>query len=337
MNILLTSAGRRTYLVEYFKDALNSIGKIYASNSEYSPALKAADDYVITPMIYDEDYIPFLLQFVKENDIHVVIPLFDIDLPVLALAKDRFREIGVTVIVSNYNTTQICNDKWNSYKFLEKNGFNTPKTYLSLSKVRFEIQNRGLNYPLIIKPRWGMGSIGIYKADDEQELNVFYNKVKKEIGDSYLRFESKDQIDQSVLIQECIPGQEYGLDIFNDLKGNYIKTFVKKKSAMRSGETDAAITENHQELQEQGEKLAKILKHVGNLDTDWFLFGNKLYVLEMNSRFGGGYPFTHLAGANLIKVLIDLVRFNTYNIKDLNIDFGTIMVKDIKPVKFGVV
>lgn len=33
MNILLTSAGRRTYLVEYFKKALGGQGKVYASNS----------------------------------------------------------------------------------------------------------------------------------------------------------------------------------------------------------------------------------------------------------------------------------------------------------------
>ena len=33
MNILLTSAGRRTYLVEYFKEALAGHGKVYASNS----------------------------------------------------------------------------------------------------------------------------------------------------------------------------------------------------------------------------------------------------------------------------------------------------------------
>ena len=158
-------------------------------------------------------------------------------------------------------------------------------------------------------------------------------EIFKEIEESYLQFESKAQIDQAVLIQECIKGQEYGLDIFNDLNGKHLKTFVKKKTAMRSGETDSAITEYHLALQDLGSKLSKKLKHLGNLDTDWFLTEDKIYVLEMNCRFGGGYPFTHLAGANLPKVLIDLIASNTYNAQDLKIDYELEMVKDIKPVK----
>ena len=36
MNILLTSAGRRTYMVEYFKEVLNGNGEVHASNSDYT-------------------------------------------------------------------------------------------------------------------------------------------------------------------------------------------------------------------------------------------------------------------------------------------------------------
>lgn len=333
MNILLTSAGRRTYLVEYFKEAIKGKGTVYASNSVFSPALNTADDFVITPLIYEKNYIPFLLNFVKEKNISVIISLFDIDLPVLAKAKDLFKENGVTVIVSDYEVTQICNDKWNSYNFLIENGFNTPKTYIVFEEAQNDLKKEILDFPLIIKPRWGMGSIGIYKTENQLELEVFYKKVKKEIEESYLQFESKAQIDRAILIQECINGQEYGLDIFNDLDGKYLKTFVKKKTAMRSGETDSSVTEDYQELQELGKRLSEKLKHIGNLDTDWFITEDKTYILEMNCRFGGGYPFTHLAGANLPKVLMDLMQSNTYNPEDLQIEYDLEMIKDIQPVK----
>jgi len=46
MNILLTSAGRRTYLVQYFKEVLAEKGKVHASNSEWSTALEVADEAV---------------------------------------------------------------------------------------------------------------------------------------------------------------------------------------------------------------------------------------------------------------------------------------------------
>lgn len=335
MNILLTSVGRRTYLVEYFKEALKGKGTVYASNSAFSLALNIADGFVITPLIYEDNYIPFLLKFVKDKNINVIISLFDIDLPVLAKAKDKFKKNGVAVIVSDYEVTQICNDKWNSYNFFIENGFNTPKTYIGYESAQNDLKKEILDFPLTIKPRWGMGSIGIYKAENQLELEVFYKKVKKEIEESYLQFESKAEINQAVLIQECIKGQEYGLDIFNDLDGKHLKTFVKKKIAMRSGETDSAITEDHQKLRDQGKRLSEKLKHIGNLDTDWFISEDKIYVLEMNCRFGGGYPFTHLAGANLPKVLIDLMQSNTYNAEDLKFEYDLEMIKDIQPVKIG--
>ena len=55
MNILLTSAGRRTYLVGYFKEALQMAGvegQIHTANSQECPAFYAADQWVETPLIY---------------------------------------------------------------------------------------------------------------------------------------------------------------------------------------------------------------------------------------------------------------------------------------------
>ena len=46
MNVLLTSAGRRSYLAEYFKEALAMAGRgglVHAANSQPGPAFPAAD------------------------------------------------------------------------------------------------------------------------------------------------------------------------------------------------------------------------------------------------------------------------------------------------------
>ena len=57
MNILITSAGRRGYIIKYFKDALKGYGgKVYAGNSSHlSTAFEYADGSVITPLIYDKE------------------------------------------------------------------------------------------------------------------------------------------------------------------------------------------------------------------------------------------------------------------------------------------
>ncbi len=335
MNILLTSAGRRSYIVQYFKESLNGKGKVHASNSEWSTALDVADEAVITPLIYDERYISFLKDYAKVQDIGVIISLFDIDLPVLAQAKQSFKELGIHVIVSDYEVTQICNDKWKTYQFLKQNNLGTPKSFIELEQAEEALQKQEIQFPLIIKPRWGMGSISIFKADNEDELQVFYKKVKREVKDSYLKYESQVDSEHAVIIQEYLKGQEYGLDIINDLEKNYVTTFVKKKTTMRSGETDGAISEKNEILEKTGEQIAETLGHIANLDTDCFLIDGKPYILEMNCRFGGGYPFSHLAGANLPAAILNWIEGKYMNSELSGFKIGVEGRKDIVLKRFN--
>lgn len=242
MNILITSVGRRTYLVEYFKKTLENKGEVHASNSSaISPALKAADKSVITPLIYDKEYIPFLLKYCKENKIKMIISLFDIDLYILSLNKYKFEEIGCKVIVSDSEFIKICNDKWLSFNYLKEHHFNTPMTYINFELLQNDLTKKLINFPIIIKPRWGMGSLSIYEADDVNELDVLYKKIKNEIQNSYMKYESNQDLDNAIIFQEKLKGQEYGMDVINDLKGNCVGVITRKKIAMRSGETSSLL------------------------------------------------------------------------------------------------
>ncbi|KPH65143.1 ATP-grasp domain-containing protein [Pseudoalteromonas porphyrae] len=336
MNILLTSVGRRSYLVNYFKDAVKAYsGKVFAANSVETFALKQADFYTLTPQIYSEEYVDFLINYCLNNEIKVIISLFDIDLPILALNKQKFKQHGIDVIISDFDVINICNDKWLSYQFLLDKGIPTPKTYIDLDSAKQAILKGDLQYPIIIKPRWGMGSIAIYKADNEQELDVFYKKVLREINSSYLRFESGADINKAILIQECIAGGEFGIEILNDLQGNHVATFCKEKVAMRSGETDIAVTVENSALNDIGKNISTHLKHTALVDVDCLEQGGKFYVLEINARFGGQYPFSHLAGVNVPNVLLSLYSNSTVNEKDISIIYNVVGCKDIQPVRLS--
>ncbi|MBE6738418.1 MAG: ATP-grasp domain-containing protein [Ruminococcaceae bacterium] len=305
MNILLTSAGRRSYLVKYFKDTLKNEGLVHTANSSsLSTAFLYADKTVVTPLIYDENYIPFLLSYCKENCIDALISLFDIDLMILSRHKKDFEEIGTRVIVADESAIDICNDKWNTYNFCLENNINTPKTYIRLSDAQKDLEDEKIDFPLYVKPRWGMGSLSVFKAENETELRVFYEKSKREISKSYLKYESAANPDECVLIQQSLKGQEYGMDVINDLEGNYQNTVIRQKYAMRSGETDAAIIVKNEKINEIGRIISQKLKHPANLDADVFLVGDTPYLLEMNARFGGGYPFSHVAGVNMPLAII---------------------------------
>jgi len=332
MNILLTSVGRRTYLLNYFKDALGDDGKIFASNSEYTYALSQANDYVLTPLIYSKNYIDFLIDYCQKNHITVLISLFDIDLMVLAKNKQKFAKHGITVIVSDERAIDNCNDKWKTFEFLKSINISTPETYIDFDSAKQAIKDGKIKFPLIIKPRFGMGSIGIYTADNQNELEVFYHKVKNEIANTYLKYESGVDIEHSVLVQTKIIDDDFGLEIINNLNGGYETVIAKRKFAMRAGETDIAEIIDSGPFEATAKKLSQELGHISLLDVDCFYHHGEVMILEMNARFGGMYPFAHLAGVNLPKQLIKWLKGESTDPQLLSAKIGVVGYKDLVPV-----
>lgn len=333
MNILLTSVGRRAYIIDYLRDIYKNLGvegNIIATNSDMNTtAMSVADKAFESPLIYDEEYIPFLLKICKNEKIDILISLFDIDLMILAKNKSRFEALGVKVIVSNEDVINICNDKFEMLKYLEKINMPVPETYIDLDEALKHADFKNKTY--ILKPRWGMGSLSIFEAENKKELEVLYEKAKRSIQKSYLRFESNADMNRAILIQEKIKGDEFGLDIFNNLEGENLSVTAKKKYAMRSGETDIAEVTENSELKAVGKKIAKSLSHIGNLDMDILLSDGKAYIIDMNARFGGGYPFTHNAGVNELEAIIRLCSGMELN--DLSVKKYGCFAKEITMVE----
>lgn len=318
MNILFTSAGRRNYLINYFKEALRGRGKIFAADMQLTaPALVDADVAIQTPEIYDKNYISSLKKIVIENDIKAVIPLNDLELPILSAHKKEFESLGAKVIVADEYAINVAFDKWKTVQFLESLGLESPKTYINLEKAKEAIDKGELTFPLVIKPRWGSASIGICFPEKLRELELAYELQSIDVNRTILAKCSKKDVGKAILIQEKLPNKEYGMDVLNDFEGNYVGTFVRKKLSMRSGETDKAISVIEPRFEALGKALGEGLKHIGSMDCDVFEKDGKLYVLELNPRFGGGYPFSHEAGMNTAAVYIEWLKGNK-DIQHLN-------------------
>jgi len=331
MNILLTSVGRRRYIVEYFKEALKGSGKIHVSNSVYTMAMETADSFLITPLIYDEKYIPALLNYCADNEINAVLSLFDLDLPVLAKNRELFACQGTKVILAPEESVTLCNDKWKTSLFLIENNIATPRTYLTLENALTGLRTGEVSFPLIIKPRWGMASLGIYCAENEQELMVLYDKSKREIFSSYLQYESQQAPNDAVLIQQKLNGQEHGLDVLNDLDGTYVRTYAKKKIAMRAGETDIGETVGSAEFEGIARVLSKKIRHEGILSVDCFVDRKGVSVTELNCRISGHYPLSHLAGVNVPKQIVEWLHHKPTNESLLQSKEGLVIAKDLVP------
>lgn len=329
MNILITCVGRRNYIVEYFKEALHGKGLVLTANSfAEASGMAASDKAFVVPTIHDRDYIDALLQICIENKVKLLISLFDMDLPVLASHKEEFIKIGTVPIVSSKRVVDICNDKLEALNVAQAVGINSPETFLSLNEVNEGLKRGKVKFPLVIKPRWGTGSIGIEYAENNSELQTLYERTRKKINSTYLKQISENEND--ILVQEKVSGVEYGMDVISDLGGNYVTCFVKRKLAMRSGETDRAVTVYSDQMNKIGTRLAKLLRHIGNLDVDIIVDQEKIYLIDMNARIGGGYPFSHVAGANLPAALIAWVRGEDPQKEWLEIQQNVLAVKGIE-------
>lgn len=328
MNILFTCAGRRTYLLKYFRENMSAGDKIIAVDMQLSaPALQVADVKLQVPAIYAPDYLEKVLSICKEYRVDAIISLNDLELPILAEGKTSFDEIGVRVIVSDLNVIDICFDKYKTAKWIESLGLNTPKTYINLSEAKEEIKNGNVGFPLILKPRWGSGSIEVETVTDMEELDIYYALLLKRIKKTILATASIGE--EYIVIQENLTGNEYGLDVMNDLDGNYVAVSVKQKLAMRSGETDKAVTVDDVVLREIGKKVGESLGHVANLDMDIMQRSNGDYcVLELNPRFGGGFPFSYEAGVNFPKAILDWLRGNVVDSSMLQPEYGKMFAKN---------
>tara|TARA_R110002049_G_scaffold175107_1_gene342415 strand:- start:7318 stop:8286 length:969 start_codon:yes stop_codon:yes gene_type:complete len=292
MNILITSAGRRVSLVKAFQKELKHLfpkAKVYTVDTmaETSSACRVSDGFFTVPSVDDTQYIPFLINLCKSYDIKLIIPTIDTELLILSKNKEVFLENGIKVVVSSFDFIQKCRDKRKVQIFFGSRNIAVAKEY---SKTDYKL-------PIFIKPSNGSGSIDTYIVKHEKGITDHHLANEKFM---FLEYIDTDFFD------------EYTCDLYYDRK-NILKCVVpRKRIAVRSGEIDKGLTVNNELITIIKTNLSEIKGAVGCLTVQFFLEkeGNKVYGVEINARFGGGYPLSYLAGANYPKWLIEEYLLN---------------------------
>jgi len=310
MRILLTSIGRRGYLVEYFRQALGADGQIWGGdNDKYAPALHFCHQSMLLPEITGTDYIDRLMALCKENQIDMVVPLIDPELEVLARRRQEFYDMGIMAVISPPETVEIAFDKYLTYRFGKDNGIAVPETTVTIDDAQRLFAEGTLKWPVVVKPRKGSASANITYCKNQAQLRFAFANAP------------------NPMIQQYVNGTEYGYDIFCDRSYRPITVFCKRKLLMRAGETDKAVSVNDAQLTEFGLKLAECMKIFGPVDVDVMCDSDGPKLLEINPRFGGGYPCAHLCGADFPEKLIALCRNKTLTPETNSYPAGIYMLK----------
>ncbi|WP_405099312.1 ATP-grasp domain-containing protein [Oceanobacillus sp. FSL H7-0719] len=310
MNILLTSTARRIDLVGFFQDALKNAGiggKVIVADPEYNaPSLQAGDESYIIPEQTDGNYMEAILDICKKHDVDCLVPLNDWEVPEISEHKKELEKLGVSVFAPNFNIVEKVRDKGKYQDLLESFDVKTPLSYFYVEDAKQALESQEVSFPLIIKPRNGSASIGIEIIDNIEDMEFAYQHAVHEIKESPLNGATSRKPEDNIIIQEVIDGDKFSVDMFNDLNGRYLTSFARKQLGMRGGDIDRCITVNFPELTHIAEQMGKGFGHAGYMNTDVYFNGTDYYVIDINPRFGGGYAFTHLAGADIPAAIVAL-------------------------------
>lgn len=311
MNILITSAARRIDFVRFFQEAYKKLdirGEVIAADPEYNaPSLQQAEISYVIPKHTAPDYADEIMEICRRHDVRGIIPVNDLEISKLAENKEKFSQSGISVFASSPEIVEIIRDKGKYEEFLGNFGVQVPRTFIELEEAKEAVQRGEASLPFIIKPRNGQASIGIHFARSLDELETAYTFAVNEIKEEAIAETAHQKPEDNVIFQETVEGEKFSLDVFNDLNGRYLTTFVRKQLAMRGGDVDRCLTVNEPALMEIGRKIGENLGHTGYINTDVYYDGTGYYVIDMNPRIGGGYSFSHEAGADIPSVILALL------------------------------
>ena len=287
MNILFCSTGRRAELLKDFRKSLTPGSRIVATDmSKYAPAIYFADVFYLVPSVFDEDYLPTILDICKKENIQAVTTLIDPEIEILSANREKFAQIGVEVLAPYVDTAELCFDKFKLFKHLKRAGIPTPETYGSYEETKAAISSGNVTLPVFVKPRTGSGSVGARRVDTLAELEKAFAE------------------DPTLIAQELMQCEDMDADVYVDtISHQPVSIFSKRKIETKIGGASKTTSFKDDKLFDFLRNALAHFKFNGPIDVDLFYRNGQYYLSEINPRFGGAYLHAYGAGVDFVKMI----------------------------------
>lgn len=293
-----------------------------------------ADEFVVAPLANDINYINFIINLCEEKKITAIIPGSEIELKIFSKNRLVFTQKKIELLINSDEIINICLDKNLTSKFLESNGFLSPKSF-AISNIK-DLDSISI-FPLVLKPSiGGGGSVNTLIVQNEEELYVFgqfllnqYSEfiAQEYVGDADSEFTvgvfslNNFQIVDSIILKRNILS---GLGSKIKLLNKSTKSELGKYLAISSGISQGEILKNKL-ISDTCESIAEKLKSVGPLNIQCRLVGDKVYIFEINPRFSGTSPMRALAGFNELEISIKNNVMKQSNFSRINYKLGHVV------------
>lgn len=277
-NILLLSAGRRVCLARALRTVAHDHGARFFT-ADIRPELSAAcNDNEISlhlPHVTDPQYPESLHLLCTQNAIGLVIPTIDTELGVLADLRESFLAAGTALIVCDTELISIARDKRRTVEFFDTFGVTSPELY----------PPETLRFPAIAKP---------YDGSLSKDVTVLHNPED---------FTQKVRDLQNLMLSQYIDPlmhDEFTCDAYYD-RNSLLRCVVPRlRIEVRGGEVAKGRTKKNNIVDLFWNNLRHIPGARGCLTFQFFRNRDNgdLYLIELNARFGGGFPLSCAAGAD---------------------------------------
>ncbi len=217
----------------------------------------------------------------------------------LKLAR-KLTKIGAKIIGTSAKTIDIAEDREKFAKFVEDNGLLQPQNGTATTKEEAISIAQNIGFPVLVRPSYVLGGRAMRIVYSVSELQEYMNEAVSVSNDS------------PVLIDKFLNNAlELDVDIICDGSDVYIAGIMQhiEEAGIHSGDSACSLptinisSEKIREIEKTTAKIARNLGVVGLMNTQYAIFEDTLYLIEVNPRASRTVPFVSKAtGIPLAKV-----------------------------------
>jgi len=278
---------------DYFKD---TIGSFWVEKSFLLPDCLKKE-------IAIEMWVDKIIEYIKLENIKFLLVSLDFELRLIAKYKELIEsKTQCRVLISDMRVIEIADDKYLTYKFLKGGGLYYPKTLLLE-----ELDREKIDFPCIVKPRFGSRSRDIFIVNNIRELKYRLGLVNQPI------------------IQELIGSShdEYTCGII--YLEDSIKGMIALRRELKDGNTLTAyfIKDIPGIIYDYLYRIATRLKPFGACNFQLRIDGQNIpKVFEINARHSGTTYIRALFGFNEVEYI--LAYFLGYKVENFKLKEGVV-------------
>ena len=298
---------KRVWMNHWFSTALNIIDLLRQGNpniyiigsneNEYSVIKNGCDEWYQEPVLKDDEYVEYCLEFCKEHDVDFFLPRRG--MLRISEHKHRFKELGVKVMMDDYHIVSILNHKEKAYEYFKENSIGTVPDFYIVETVdefrsayekllekysqvcfKFEKDEGGKSFRLIDNNRKGYAAL-------------FKKQNTRMTLDDVIEALSEREVFSPIMIMPFLPDEEISVDCLNTSTGLIALPRVKgnvKYEVLRFDKEIISICRDFQDKAGLECPYNIQFKYLGGIP----------YFLEVNTRMSGGVQMAcYASGVNI--------------------------------------